>query len=98
MANINVDYQQLQTSAAQLRAGKDEVEAQLRKLQSMINTLVGSGFVTEQASKRFQASYDQWTSGASQVMLGLEGMSSYLNAVMTSHQDLDSGLAQAADS
>ena len=96
MANVHVDYQQLQTSSAQLAAGQQEVESQLQKLKSMIDGLVSSGFVTDQASGRFQQSYEQWNTGARNVIGGLNGMSSFLKNAMAQHQSLDQQLGQSA--
>jgi WXG100 family type VII secretion target len=95
MANVQVDYQQLETSANQLRTAQQDMEAQLTRLKSMIDGLVQTGFRTDIASGRFQASYEQWTTGAKQVMGGLEGMNQFLNLAITQHRELDSQLGQS---
>jgi WXG100 family type VII secretion target len=95
MANVHVDYQQLESSASQLQNGQHEVEAQLGRLKTMIDNLVASGFVTDQASGKFQQSYEQWNSGARNVMAGLEGMTSFLKSAITQHQQLDQQLSQS---
>jgi WXG100 family type VII secretion target len=96
MTNVRVDYEQLRTSANQLRTGQQEVESQLQRLKSLIDNLVASGFVTDQASVKFQQSYDQWNSGARNVIAGLEGMSGFLNQTVARHQALDGELSQRA--
>jgi WXG100 family type VII secretion target len=96
MANVHVDYAQLQTSSAQLTAGQQEVEAQLAKLNSMIQNLVSSGFVTDQASGKFQQSYEQWNGGARNVIGGLNGMSAFLKNAVAQHEALDQQLGQSA--
>lgn len=95
MANVHLDYQQLQGSASQLQNGKQEIETQLDRLQTMIRNLVGSGFATDQASGKFRDSYEQWTLGAKNVVGGLEGMTSFLNNAITQHQELDRRLSQS---
>jgi len=95
MANVHVDYQQLQSSAAQLKTGQQEVESQLARLKSNIDNLVSSGFVTDQASTKFQQSYDQWNTGAKNVIAGLEGMTSFLNRAIQQHEQLDAQLGQS---
>ncbi len=95
MANVHVDYQQLQSSASQLQSGRQEVEAQLARLKSMIDNLVTSGFVTDQASGKFHQSYEQWNSGAKNVIAGLEGMTGFLRTAVQQHQQLDSQLSQS---
>ena len=95
MANVHVDYEQLQSSASQLRSGQQEVESLLARLKSMIDNLVSSGFVTDQASGKFQQSYEQWNSGAKNVIQGLQGMSSFLDKAIAQHQQLDSELSKS---
>ncbi len=95
MASIHVDYEQLQSTASQLKSGQQEMEAQLGRLKSLVDSLVSSGFVTQLASGKFQQSYEQWNSGAKNVMDGLEGMSSFLNTAIAQHQQLDQQLSQS---
>jgi len=96
MANVHVDYGELTATAARLNSGQQEVEQQLGGLKASVDRLVTSGFVTDQASGRFQQSYEQWTTGAKNVMAGLEGMSAFLRKAIEQHQQLDGGLAQSA--
>jgi WXG100 family type VII secretion target len=96
MANIHVDYGQLQAGAAQLKSGREQVEQQLSRLKAMIDNLVAGGFVTDRASGKFQESYTQWTTGARNVIAGLDGMSDYLSKAVQAHQGLDDSLAQSA--
>jgi len=95
MANVHVDYQALQTGANQLRTGQQEIETQLGRMKSLIDNLVASGFVTDQASGKFHQSYEQWNSGAKNVIAGLEGMSGFLRQAIAQHQQLDSQLSQS---
>jgi WXG100 family type VII secretion target len=92
---VHVDYDELNKSAAQLQAGKDEIERQLGTLQTMINNLVTTGFKTDLASGKFQQSYEQWNAGAKNVMGGLEGMTGFLKNAIAQHQQLDSQLSQS---
>lgn len=94
MANVHVDYQDLQSSANQLKSGKDDIEAQLARLKSVVDGLVSRGFVTDLASGKFSESYQQWNTGAKNVIGGLEGMVSFLQTAISMHQDLDSKLSQ----
>jgi len=95
VANVHVDYQELQRSSSQLKSGQQDVESQLARLKSMIDNLVSSGFVTDQASGKFQQSYEQWNSGAKNVIQGLQGMSSFLEKAIAQHQQLDSELSKS---
>lgn len=92
---VHVDYEQLNSSASQLQSGREEIEAQLGRLKTMIDNLVTGGFKTELASGKFQQSYDQWNTGAKNVMQGLEGMTGFLKNAISQHQQLDSQLSQS---
>jgi WXG100 family type VII secretion target len=95
VANVHVDYQELQRTSSQLKSGQQDVEGQLARLKSMIDNLVSSGFVTDQASGKFQQSYEQWNSGAKNVIQGLQGMSSFLEKAIAQHQQLDTELSKS---
>ncbi|MFG1606763.1 WXG100 family type VII secretion target [Actinoplanes sp. NPDC049265] len=96
MANVHIDYTELQNSATRLSAAQRDVEDKLNQLKTMIDNLVATGFVTDQASGRFQQSYEQWTTGARNVIGGLDGMTQFLRAAVSQHQNLDSQLGNAA--
>lgn len=72
MANMNVTYAELDTTANQLTQGQGDLEQILSNLQQIVGNLVSSGFVTDAASGAFQQSYDDFTSGAKQTVAGLE--------------------------
>ena len=98
MANVHVDYEQLRNSATQLKSGQQDITAQLTRLKTMIDNLVSSGFVTDRASGRFQDSYQQWDTGAKNVIKGLEGMNGFLTKAIAQHEQLDTTLGQSAGS
>jgi WXG100 family type VII secretion target len=93
--SITVKYEELQSTAGQLRTGREEITTNLTRLRSLVDNLVASGFVTDQASGRFQQSYTQWNTGATNVLEGLEGMSTFLDQAIARHQQLDSELSSA---
>ncbi|MEV0701961.1 WXG100 family type VII secretion target [Saccharopolyspora sp. NPDC050389] len=98
MADVNIGYDGLQRAATQLKSGQAEMNDKLQALKSMIDQLVGSEFRTQLASGRFQESYQQWTTGAQNMLSGLEGMAGFLGDVVREHQDLDTRLAGSAGS
>ncbi|GEN80487.1 WXG100 family type VII secretion target [Actinotalea fermentans] len=95
MANINVTYQDLEDAAGRLQNGQSELTNKLDELKAFIDSLVSGGFVTEQASVAFQEKYGEFTSGATQVVGSLEGLSSFLRQTANVMRDTDTGLAQA---
>jgi WXG100 family type VII secretion target len=96
MAKIHVDYEQLERSASRLRDAQQDIEGQLGRLKTMIDGLVESGFSTEVASGKFRQSYEQWNTGAKNVIGGLEGMNGFLKRAIQQHRDLDSQLGQSS--
>ena len=95
MANLNVTYGDMQDGARRLQNGQQDIEAKLTELQSLVQSLVAEGYVTDKSSKAFDAAYSEFNDGATKTIAGLEGMSSFLNQAATAMQDTDTALASA---
>jgi WXG100 family type VII secretion target len=95
MPNLNVTYADMQSAANQLRAGEQQVEADLARLKRLIDNLVASGYVTDTSSKRFDTSYTEFNSGATKMIQGLNGMGQYLDAAAKAFAETDTQLAAA---
>lgn len=96
MVDVNIGYDGLQRAAGQLQSGYSEMTDRLQQLKAMIDQLVASEFRTQLASGRFQESYQQWSTGAQNMISGLEGMAGFLGDVVREYQDLDNRLAGGA--
>jgi WXG100 family type VII secretion target len=94
MANMNVTYSEMTDAATRLTTGKEDLVSKLTELQTQVNSLVQSGFVTDQASGAFQTSYDQFTKGATEAVNGIEGMSQFLTRAADALGNVDSELAK----
>ena len=94
MANLSVTYEDLQSAGTYLVQGHDDLSTRLSDLQSYITNLVSSGFVTDSASKQFENTYQQFTTGATQTIDALQGLSQYLTQAAQVLQDTDQQLAQ----
>lgn len=94
--SITVKYEELQSTAGQLRAGREEISTNLTRCRTLVDGLVASGFVTGTASVRFQQSFLQWNDGATTVIQSVERMSTFLDQAVARHQQLDSELGGAA--
>lgn len=95
MANLNVTYADMQSAAGQLRSGEQQINSDLARLKKLIDNLVTSNYATDSSSKQFQASYEQFTSGATKMIAGLTGMSQYLEAAAKAFHETDTQLASA---
>lgn len=95
MANLNVTYADMQSAASQLRSGEQQIQADLARLKKLIDNLVASGYVTDASSKQFEASYTQFSTGASKMIEGLNGMGQYLDAAAKAFNETDTHLASS---
>lgn len=93
MANINVSYAEMEQAAAQLGAGREEISQRLHSMQSQIGNLVASGFVTEQASKRFETAYFEYNSSASAIIGKLSEIQNFLTQAAMAIREMDSQIA-----
>ncbi len=95
MPNLNVTYEDMRSAAGQLKAGRSEIEGQLQKLKSLVDGLVAGGYVTDKSSKAFQTSYEEFNTGVTKTIEGLDGMGEYLTQAAQALQDTDEQLAAA---
>jgi WXG100 family type VII secretion target len=95
VANVNVTYADMQSAAGQLRSGEAQITGDLARLKKLIDNLVASGYMTDSSSKQFQASYEEFTSGATKMIAGLDGMGQYLQTAAKAFQETDTQLAAA---
>ena len=91
MPDVNVTYEQMENAAQRLSAGQEEITSQLSQLKAMVDDdLVGSGFVTDVASKAFEEAYTtEFNTGVTQTIEGLEIMSSYLKMTAEKFREAD---------
>ena len=94
MANLNVSYDSMTTSATRLRNGQQEIESNLRALRQLVSQLVQEGFTTSRASGAFDASYNEFNTGATKTVQGIEGMAQFLDKAAQALQQTDESLAQ----
>jgi len=95
MPNLNITYADMNDSAGRLRSNKAEIDARLSDTKSLVNTLVASGFVTDQASVRFDEVNTQFVTAANELMTTLETLSSWLDQAVTALQDVDTQMASS---
>ena len=93
MSDIRVSYDQISQSASELRAGQAEIEANLQKLRQRVQQLVQDGFTTSRASGAFDASYNEFSTGAQKTVQGIDGMATFLDKAAQALQTTDEQLA-----
>ncbi|WP_331766954.1 WXG100 family type VII secretion target [Embleya sp. NBC_00896] len=92
MANVNVTYEQMRSAGTRLVGGQQEILEKLTGLQSLIQSLVAEGYVTDRSSKQFETSYTEFNHGVTQTLEGLKGMSDYLNKAAQTFEQADQSL------
>lgn len=95
MANLNVTYQEMIDAAQRLDAGREQMTTTLTDLSRLIDQLVAEGFQTQLASGAFNETYEKFTSGTTQAVHGLEGLSQFLRSASDAMQKTDEELAKA---
>lgn len=93
MSNIRVSYGEMEQAANQLGNGRDEITQKLQGLQTQINNLVASGFVTDQASGKFNTAYTEYTTSANVVVEKLTEIQSFLTQAANAMRDMDAQIA-----
>jgi len=91
--NVNVTYAEMQAAARQLQAGEQTIEGDLTKLKHLVDNLVAGGYVTDTSSRQFEASYTQFSTGATRMIQGLNGMAQYLDVAVRAFHETDAQLA-----
>lgn len=93
MANITVSYEEMETAATNLDTGRGEIIEKLQAMQKQIQGLVASGFVTEQASAKFESAYNDYTVSANTVVEKLTEIQQFIRDVAKAHREMDSQIA-----
>ncbi|MGO3148252.1 MAG: WXG100 family type VII secretion target [Leucobacter sp.] len=93
MANINLSYDEMESVAAELGAGREEIVSRLNGLQQRIHGLVATGFVTESASQRFEATYTDYSANARGVIENLTELEQFIHQAAMAHREMDTALA-----
>ena len=93
MSNIKVSYAEIETAASQLGTGREEITTKLQNMQTQIGQLVSSGFVTDQASGKFNDAYTKYTASANTLISQLNEIQQFLAGTANAMRDLDSQIA-----
>lgn len=72
-----------------------EIEEKLSELKKLVDNLIAEGFQTDKASGAFQTSYEEFTTGATKTIQGLEGLSSFLTSSADAFEQVDQQLSSA---
>ncbi|ROT33430.1 WXG100 family type VII secretion target [Micromonospora sp. HM5-17] len=93
MANLNITYSEMSDSATRMRNNKNEIDARLTECKSIVDNLTTSGFVTDQASGRFEEVHTEFVNAANELMENLSLLSEWLDKAVDALREMDSQLA-----
>ena len=93
MANINMTYQDMSDAAAKMRADKADIDDKLNECKSIVDSLTNNGFVTEQASGKFDEVHTEFVTSANQAMDTLDQLSQWLDKAVDAMRDFDTQMA-----
>ena len=93
MANVNMTYQEISDTATKMRNDKADIDAKLTECKNIVDSLTANGFVTEQASGKFDEVHTEFVNSANQAMDTLDQLSQWLDKAVSAMQDFDSQLA-----
>lgn len=92
MMDINIGYDGLNRTAQQLKQGREELAAELNRLQSLVQELTDGQFKTQFASTKLRDTFDQWTTNTKGMVSSLDTFSDVLHGVVQGHAALDNRL------
>jgi WXG100 family type VII secretion target len=93
MANINVDYERINSTAGQLDLGREQISTQIDDLNKLINGLIADGFATTAASGAYQDAFQRYANGAKETIGGLLGLADFLRKTAQVMQATDEQIA-----
>jgi WXG100 family type VII secretion target len=93
MANLNVTYSEMSDSATKMRNDKNDIDAKLTECKSIVDDLTNSGFVTDQASGKFDEVHTEFINSANKVMDTLDQLSQWLDKAVDAMRDMDTQMA-----
>lgn len=93
MAGIQITYGEIETAATKLGVGRETITQNFRDLQTQINSLVQSGFVTELASDKFNGAYNDYTTSANTCVDKLTEIQTFLTQTAAAMREMDQQIA-----
>ncbi|GAA2555196.1 hypothetical protein GCM10010435_27190 [Winogradskya consettensis] len=93
MANLSITYSDMEDSAKRMSSNKEEIDSRLTECKSIVDQLTTAGFVTDQASGKFDEVHTEFNTSAGQVMETLTQLSEWLNKAVEAMREMDTELA-----
>lgn len=95
MANVSIDYAEIETVAKQLQNGVTQVNPQLQALKSSVDGLLGSGLVLTQTSPAMQVAYEKFTASLTAAVENINSFAQQFTNISNQLQTMDTQMAQS---
>ncbi len=95
VADVRVTYQEMLDTATRLRNNKTEVDARLTDCKKIVEGLVSNGFVTRQASGKFDEVSTRFITSSKEAMETLETLSGWLDKAVESMRRMDQEMSDS---
>ena len=95
MANVSVDYTEIETVAKQLQNGVTTINPQLQALKNSVDGLLGSGLVLTQTSPAMQVAYEKFTASLTSAVENINSFAQQFTNISNQMQAMDSQMAQS---
>lgn len=95
MADVRVTYQEMLDTAKRLRNNKNEVVTRLTDCKKIVEGLVSNGFVTQQASGKFDEVSTKFVTSSKEAMETLEALSGWLDKAVEGLRRMDQEMANS---
>ena len=93
--DVRVTYQEMLDTATKLRNNKNEVVARLTDCKRIVEGLVANGFVTQQASGKFDEVSTKFVTSSKEAMETLETLSGWLDKAVDALRQMDQDMANS---
>ncbi|WP_461034827.1 WXG100 family type VII secretion target [Streptomyces mayteni] len=91
MADLNITYDQMREAANRLKTEYQNMDAKLDELRGYIEGLIEDGY-SARSGRAFGESFTEFTTGARQMLEGLDGLGGFLNTAADAMEETDSSL------
>jgi uncharacterized protein YukE len=96
--NINATYHEMSDTATRMRNNKNDIDEKLNDCINIVDGLTTNGFVTDQASGKFDTVHDDFNRSARQAMDTLDQLSLWLDKTVEALREMDTTLANSLPS
>lgn len=93
LMSFKAQYEEMMETAKRMRGNKQEIDSRLSDTKGCVANLVASGFVTQEASVKFDEVNNDFNKNATELMENLNQLSLWLDNAIEALRRMDTELA-----